>query len=231
MAGTWSCNATTPDRFPTKDLFHIIREAWLNAPTTLEALVIDEAASCALAHALDASGSEQSHCDYVLAAREHADNDAWSECIAALKHMGPVAVGTPVAPTTPWPCDTGGTPADVDVDLFTVIQLANFNAPPKKRSTILDRATECGLEHTADMPPPIDSATHCEKVHSAKEGAQSEDWDFCIEALDHTGITRRRLIQRRRRDHKIIAGRVEDMIREWSRPIREPDSPPDTTGA
>jgi hypothetical protein len=139
--------------------------------------------------------------------------------------MGPVPVGTPLPAGTPWPCDTGAVVADADVDLFTVIQLANFSAPVTERSKIIDLATTCALSHDITVPPNLNEQQHCEKVHLAKEHAQGEEWEFCIDALDHGGGIR---ASSARRNYKVVASRVEELIRDWANPTPVPDDLPDS---
>jgi hypothetical protein len=216
MAGTWSCTAAVPDRYPTEDLFQIIRRARIYAPALFEALVIDEAVTCALTHAPDEPGDAPSHCEFVLAARGHAFADEWPECIAMLKHMGAVIAGTPTPPAEDWPCDTGNGTCDADIHLFTVIQLANFNAG-LKRGQVIDRAITCALYHNASTGTGYaDGAAHCDWVEKAHGHAVAEDWDLCIEALDHSGGGRAEKDEEvRELAFEELLEKLREMLRRW----------------
>lgn len=187
MAGTWSCTGAPSGSYPTEDLFQIIRYARVHHPALYEALVIDEATTCALSHAAADGGGASSHCDYVLTARDYAVAANWSHCIKALKHLGPVSPGTPIAPAFDWPCDTGTATCDADVSLFTVIQLANFGAG-LDRETVIDLALICALDHDVNTGPGYATAAdHCAWATKAQGHAEAGDWALCIEALEHVG--------------------------------------------
>ena len=87
---------------------------------------------------------------------------------------------------TSWPCSTGGAagyyPAE---DLFQIIEKAVSNAPVADAIDIVDKATDCALNHNANQGS--NATDHCKYILSARQHASAMDWAQCKLALEHTG--------------------------------------------
>jgi len=182
----WPCDIGNASGFdPTEDLIAIIDRA----NTQNRQLVIQLACACALDHAIAPTGiNARNHCKWIQLARFHANVNNWAACKEALRHEGTLTLPPATTPaTTPWPCDSTSVNCDAARKLFRIIERANSHVPSNATSVIYKACVCARHPKSKSLTEWNTVGKHCDFIDIAWGKAQLDDWNACIDALDHVG--------------------------------------------